>query len=229
MITGVAADAAGGAVVSGSFFGSLVAGSDTWISAGSEDGFVMRVSPAGEVVWSRVLAGPGQDRALAVALDPSGRAFVSGFYHAPLDLGQGPLFDGGTASVPFVAAFDSGGKLDFVHAFSDADTLGGYAFGVGVRPSGRAVAILDPSINGQLVRVVTIDPAIKGPSELLTYTSDNQIYGRVVTADPAGNVLCAGYFKGVTDLGSGPLSSGDPWSQAMFIAKTAPASGDGSE
>lgn len=45
---------------------------------GSYDVFVTRISPQGKVVWSRLLGGPGYDRAYAVEVDQQGNVYVGG-------------------------------------------------------------------------------------------------------------------------------------------------------
>ena len=46
--------------------------------AGATDAFVTKLSPTGTIVYSTYLGGSGDDDAFAIALDPSGAAYVTG-------------------------------------------------------------------------------------------------------------------------------------------------------
>src|SRR5206468_2250670 len=57
----------GGAIVGGSFAGTLRASARVVSTAGGSDGFVARVSPSGEVAWLVRLGGAGADAVQGVA------------------------------------------------------------------------------------------------------------------------------------------------------------------
>ena len=79
-VTGLAADSAGYLYVAGwtestSFPGAVSSKSGT---GGGTDAFVAKLSPTGAVVYLTYLGGRGDDRALAIGLDPSGCPVVTG-------------------------------------------------------------------------------------------------------------------------------------------------------
>ncbi len=88
----VAARADGDVVVTG-FFGSTVDfGGGPLVSAGDKDIFVARLAGAdGATRWARSFGGAGEDLGLAVALDPSGFVFVTGWFFDATQVGGEPL------------------------------------------------------------------------------------------------------------------------------------------
>lgn len=70
-------------------FRSSVAGNTGVVvptAAGLGDIFVARLSPAGEIRWARAYSGPGLDRALHLAVDAQGFAYVTGEFSLTLEL-----------------------------------------------------------------------------------------------------------------------------------------------
>jgi hypothetical protein len=78
----IAVDAAGNAYVAGYTSSSdfpVTAGAYQTQSRGSEDGFVLKLSPSGTLVYSTYLGASGRDFATAIAVDASGNAYVAGY------------------------------------------------------------------------------------------------------------------------------------------------------
>jgi hypothetical protein len=77
----IAVDAAGNAYIAGDTYSSDFPASNAFqgSSGGGQDGFVAKLNPAGSVLlWSTYLGGNGDDRANALALDPSGNIYITG-------------------------------------------------------------------------------------------------------------------------------------------------------
>jgi hypothetical protein len=78
----IAVDAAGNAFVAGYTSSSdfpVTAGAYQTQSHGSEDGFVLKLSASGALVYSTYLGASGRDFATAIAVDGSGNAYVAGY------------------------------------------------------------------------------------------------------------------------------------------------------
>ena len=85
-------DGSGGIVVGGIFTGTITLGGTTLVSAGNNDAFMGRLSPAG--AWTQVVAfgGTGDDYLDGLALDGSGGVVVVGNFTSPtLTLGANTL------------------------------------------------------------------------------------------------------------------------------------------
>jgi hypothetical protein len=89
-----------GIAVTGSFQGTLEAGSSRLSSSGKSDGFVAWLDPAGTPQWARRIGGPGEDEARSVAVEASGEIWVAGSFEDKAGIG--------TAE----ASLESAGKSD---------------------------------------------------------------------------------------------------------------------
>ena len=79
-ITAVAIDAAGAAFVSGwTDSQNFPVLSSIRVFSGSVEAFVAKIGPSGALEWATFIGGSGDDRALGVAVDPSGNSFVVGY------------------------------------------------------------------------------------------------------------------------------------------------------
>ncbi len=96
-VNGLAIDAGGNPILTGSFTGienfSPLAGnrvgSDSAAGlstgAGQRDAFVEKLSPSGSLVWARRFGGKSDDQSLAVATDAAGRIYVAGSFTGVVD------------------------------------------------------------------------------------------------------------------------------------------------
>ena len=82
VVTGIAADAAGNAYVTGSTSDvqfPITSGAYQRTLAGATDAFVAKIKPQGSgVVWGTYIGGKDTDAARAIALDPSGNVWING-------------------------------------------------------------------------------------------------------------------------------------------------------
>lgn len=78
---GIAVDASGNAYIAGQTGSSdfpTTPGAYQTTYGGAEDAFVVKIGPSGSAVYSTYLGGSGADAANAIAVDPSGNAYVTG-------------------------------------------------------------------------------------------------------------------------------------------------------
>ncbi|UOQ98441.1 T9SS type A sorting domain-containing protein [Hymenobacter sp. 5317J-9] len=103
LISALAVDAADNVVVTGSFDSSASFGNTTLNSAGLEDIFVARLTPAGQ--WAQAIraGGSGSDQSRAVVVDRSGAAVAAGFVQSPAAFGPLVLSSSSTTNTAFVA------------------------------------------------------------------------------------------------------------------------------
>ncbi|MBI4956679.1 MAG: hypothetical protein HY908_31970, partial [Myxococcales bacterium] len=91
----VALDAAGNAIVIGTFAQSLQwTPAPSLTTAGGDDLFVAKFDPAGNALWSRGFGGGGNDGEITsedVAVDPLGRIYFTAAFAGTVDFGLGPL------------------------------------------------------------------------------------------------------------------------------------------
>jgi hypothetical protein len=109
---GVAVDAAGNAVVTGLFGGTVDFGGGPLTGVLSET-FVAKYDGAGNHVWSRQFSSNDDDRGQSVAVDRAGNVLVTGLFQGTVDFGGGPVTSAGHWDI-YVAKLDATG----IHVWS---------------------------------------------------------------------------------------------------------------
>ncbi|WP_118973043.1 T9SS type A sorting domain-containing protein [Taibaiella koreensis] len=88
------ADDTGNLFMSGGFNGSCDLdpgpGVHNVVSTGLEDGFILKVSPAGDLVWAKILEGAGYNHCTGLYLDRQGNLEATGWFTGTTDLDPGP-------------------------------------------------------------------------------------------------------------------------------------------
>ncbi|GAB3635353.1 hypothetical protein GCM10027422_09430 [Hymenobacter arcticus] len=182
-LTALAVDAAGTAYVCGYFDGAQAQFGATILinaaTAGGPDGFVAQLAPAGAWQWATRLGGTGSDALYDLALDSSGRPYVTGSFASPtLTVGTTSLPNAapGTSDV-VVAALATDGSWRWATRAGGVDAEVG--LGLGVTPAGQV------RVGGQFYsRRLPL-----GPTELLNTCDVGQSEVFVGQLDESGNWL----------------------------------------
>ncbi|MCB9234734.1 MAG: T9SS type A sorting domain-containing protein [Bacteroidia bacterium] len=134
---GIDVDASGNSYVCGTYTFEIDLGNTTYSSPTSESVFLMKLGPAGNVVWSKEAGGynDGSDRAMGIDYDGNSSIYLTGYYTDSIDFGNGKLTATGSADI-FFTKFDTSGSLSY------AKSYGGFQFdrgtGIAVNSSGEA-------------------------------------------------------------------------------------------
>jgi len=94
----VAADADGGAIVTGWFWGTVDLGGGTLTSAGEKDAFIAKYDAVGAHLWSDRFGDTGWDAGFGVDTDVAGNTIVTGAFEVSVDFGGGTLVNPGGPS-----------------------------------------------------------------------------------------------------------------------------------
>ena len=86
-VAGLGRDAAGNLYLLGTYVGTPLLGGMATTNAGETDMFLAKYSPAGALLWLRLLQSADVDQATALTVEPSGRCTLAGFF------GGGPTGD----------------------------------------------------------------------------------------------------------------------------------------
>ncbi len=86
----VLTDASGNVLLAGVFMGTMDFGGGPIASAGSFEGYVAKLDPAGNHVASRRYGGIGEVYSQGLAVDPPGNVLLGGYYELVVDFGGGP-------------------------------------------------------------------------------------------------------------------------------------------
>jgi PKD repeat protein len=95
----VCTDIAGNAFVVGNFRGRVDLGGATLQSAGAADGFIVKYSPTGAILWSRAVGGSSDDTVEGCAVDGAGDVVVAGRLTGTANFGGGNLVANGTSDM----------------------------------------------------------------------------------------------------------------------------------
>ena len=155
----MAADSAGNCYLTGSFTGSsdFDPGVDVTIltAVGGDDIYIAKYDALGKFIYAKGIGSTGSDEGNNVSIDPSGNAYITGWFEGSAD------FDPGTGT----AILSSAGSVDVFYALYDAagnyvcaQQAGGtgYDWGAGIAVSQSGICYSTGSFNG----TADFDPGI---------------------------------------------------------------------
>lgn len=184
-------------------------------SKGGQDIFVCKLSPGGDLVWSKRMGGTGQDYGKAITIDSNQNVLITGVVGltAKADFGNFEVVP--NSNDIFVSQLDNDGNVTWVKLF------------IGTKPSsGNGIAVDNFNnvlVTGEFEGKVDFDPD-GGLYELTSYANDifiakldndgnfiwaKQIngtsndFGKSVTVDDDGNVLTTGLASSNADFDPG--------------------------
>ena len=211
----VAPDLAGNVFVGGYMNLTIDFGCGPLMSGGTTLGAAWfgKRSPTGTCLWAHTWGTHGQ--VSGATTDAAGNVYFTGNYHAPIDLGGGPLpyVSGGDV---FIAKFDTNGNHLWSKGFGDT--------------AGHTSGSIVVDAAGDLVTVGFFKGSIDFGGGPLVSAGGNDVYlakltssgahvwsknfgdalnqnASSVTTDASGNIFLIGNFLGSIDLGGGPLTT----------------------
>jgi Secretion system C-terminal sorting domain/Beta-propeller repeat len=226
----ITTDLSGNIIVAGSFNGMIDVNPDPGIttmltSLGAAEGFILKLNPNGDYLWSQQIGNTGGDVVNSVTTDLSGNVFATGSFSATVD------FDGSAATTNvtslgqsdvFVLKLSSTGTFVFVKTFGGTTTEIGnaiqidcagniYTTGYFGNGAAGATADFDPgagtvtlsSKGGSDVFISKLNSsgnylwAVSFGSSVTTLAADQ---GNAITIDDQGNVFVAGTFRATNSI-----------------------------
>jgi hypothetical protein len=122
-------------------------------SAGSNDGFIVRLNTNGDYIWHKSFGGTGFDEIWAVATDVNNNTFTYGFFSGTADLDPGAAalnFTSNGTDDLFIQKFNSVGNLLWAKTFGGSELENSYD--IATDSEGNVVAI------GDYFNTVDFDP-----------------------------------------------------------------------
>ena len=209
---GVAFDAAGNVLLTGSYVGTVDFGGGDLTGAGGQDVFVASFDAAGAHRWSRRFGDFDHQNAWGVSVDPAGRVGVGGVLAGSADFGGGDLVSAGGTDA-FVAVFDSLGGHEWSARFGDAADQACFSVAMDAAhhtwASGAFAGSMDlgggPLTSAGATDVFAAKFDSLGVHQFGARFGDAAAQtGYAVALDGAGNAFLTGKFSGAIDFG-GPL------------------------
>jgi len=189
-------------------------------TAGSADGFVIKLDPAGDFIWGRSFGGPGSQTCEAVKTDAAGNVYIAGYFPLTADFDPGAGVFNITAvgsSDAYLLKLDASGSFVWAKAFVgsaadnandlDVDALGN----VYVTGLFQATADFDPgpavynltSLGSNDIYIVKLDAA-GNFGWAVRFGGATLDAGLSLFAASTGNIYATGFFNGVVDFDPGP-------------------------
>ncbi len=181
---------------------------------GRTDALLARLTPGGEVVWTRALGGSGRDSSHAVTVSGTGDVHWQGQFEGDVELsgGEGSL-SGHAQSDIFLATLGSDGVLQRLVAFGGeaSDIAAGIAgrSGGGVWVAGSFSGALVAPGDETLAATGVIDSFVAaldadGTVAWLRHLAPvDRVVARAVSGDGAGGLLVGGLYYGGVDFDPG--------------------------
>ena len=207
---GIATDAAGDTVATGSYTGATAFGATTLTGTVSA-AFVTKIDPSGNVLWADGFAGTGLDTGTAVAIDASGNIYAGGTDQGTITFNATTTLTGAGGSDVYIARLAPTGVVTWAVGFGGAatDTLGGLAvdaagevYGVGTFGGTAKFGTFTMTPNGGSgsdAFIAKLDPtgAVTWADQVGGGLSD---FGTAVALDAQANVYVGGEFSGQANL-----------------------------
>jgi hypothetical protein len=225
---GLAVDASGNVLITGSFVGTVDFGGPTLTSAGGADVYVAKLDPSGNHIWSKRFGDTLNQVGAGIATDAAGDVYFTGYLYGAMDFGGGTLTSVSGVDT-YVVKLDPAGN----HLWS---MRGG---GIGDQAAVRVA--VDPVGNVSFVGIAVGTGTYGGPAltsagatDILVAKYDpsgkhlwSKLFGNPATqgvkglaSDSHGNLVITGLLYGPTDFGGGPIIAGG--GEDTYIAKLSP-------
>jgi hypothetical protein len=208
-------DGASNAYVAGGFSGTATFGQVTLNSAGENDVFLAKLSPAGQYISAIRLGGVASEVAYAGGLDAAGNIYLAGTFNGTANLGTNTVTSAGSDDA-FVLKMDAsgnvlwavrggGGSYDFLSDM-EIDSAGNlYIIGTFYGPTatfGATTLVVGPS-NGQSSYVAKLD----GNGNFLWAQSIGAANATGLALDPGGDVYVVGAIYGSATFGTNTVTT----------------------
>ena len=223
--SGVAIDAAGRIIISGSFSDQVLFGKVTLASQGSTDVFVAQISSLGTWQWATAAGGNGLDRACALATSATGDVVVGGQFAETATFGSHRLVSHGGEDA-FIARLTPTGVWQWAVGAGSPDNDETSALATSAAGDIYATGYFSNSaqFGASVLTGQGMDDAFVGKLSsggqwqwATAATGTNTAYGKSITVDPAGGVFVTGSFWGDAQFGATQLTSNS--SDDGFVAR----------
>lgn len=201
-------DAAGNAYVAGVLQGAETYGTTTLFSNGGRDVFVMKVDPAGAILWAKSYGGPEDDEIHALNVDAAGNVHLAGEFLDEVDFdpgtGDNSVLNDSGEYYGYVLKLDTDGEFVWVSVFesTESNAVRGVA----------SDASLNVYLTGHFTGTADLDPT--GSDNLVVATAFDAFFvklasdGSFVWAKTVGNGDYAEGVGATVDFTGTPIFTG---------------------
>lgn len=211
----VAFDSQGNAYVVGHFTGAVDFGGGTLVSAGGDDGFIVKYSSLGLHLWSKRVGDASAQSIKDIAVNANNELFITGSFNGQVDFGGGPMTSFG-ANDAMLVKLDAAGTQLWARQIGGANSQIGNSVTVDLLGNAVVTGSVQSTVDFGLG---PLSAAGNGDIFIAKYNGNNmpqwaKIFGDNfdqtglgIDTDSQNNVLLAGRMTGSADLGGGTMTS----------------------
>lgn len=207
----ICTDPNGNAIITGNFYGTTITfGSYTLASANAstEDLYVVKYDPSGNVLWAKQAGGNSNDLSYSVTSDLNGNVYLTGYFRSPtIVFGSYTLTNSGLANV-FIVKYDPSGNVIWAKSAGDL----GFDVGSAVTTDSNGNVYLSGQFSSSTITF---------GSTVLLQTGANNMF--LVKYDSSGNVLWAKRSVSAGNINISGITA-DPLGNLYLIGHTADGS-----
>lgn len=230
----VCTDSSGNVLVAGVFYGPTVTFGSITLTGTSDDAFVVKYSPSGNVIWVKSIEGGSWDIGYSVSVDAYDNVFMAGWFYSPSIVFDGVTYTNNGGYDFFLAKYSpagnelwirtTGGNANDVVQSINTDTEGntlvtGFFFSPTISFGGTTLTNSGPLGTGDIFVVKYNTAGFVVWAKKFGGTYDD--FGQDVSMDSYKNVFISGYHYSTSiSFGSSTLTNaGVVGSADVFIAK----------
>ena len=240
-VSAIAVDAAGNSYITGSYTSSYINfGTFSLLNSfsGTSDIFLVKIDPAGVVVWAKTFGGADGDQGNGLAVDASGNVILTGWFaSASITFSATVLNNVGTASSDlFAVKYDSDGNLIWAKSAGGSGNDRGYAVSCDANSNVFVTGwYTSPSINFGTGNLMNAGSASTDVFIVKYDASGSTLWAKTIggTAadgaracanDASGNTYVLGSFSSSSvNFGTGVLTNASAGTYDLFLAKYDPS------
>lgn len=217
----------GDVAVVGTFTGSIAVGGNTFTSAGTTDGLLLRYDANGNLLWARSFGGPNVDLPSDIGFDANGNVYLLGQFRATAEFdGTMVTGTGGLVADIFLAKYDAGGTVQWVKAYTGAGYKAGSAIVTNADGSSYItgsftqdvdfgnIALTGANFNYRSF-LAGLDP-MGNDLWAQQFQTSGSSQGNALVRRPGGDLVMGGSFTGTVSFGGDSFTSAG-YSE-MFVA-----------
>jgi ribosomal protein S11 len=223
----ISTDAIGNIFATGEFSSpSIKFGGTTLINSGTNDIFIVKYDPNGNVIWAKSAGGIADESGYSISTDASGNVVVTGKFESPtIKFGSTTLINTGANDI-FIAKYDPSGNVLWAKSAGGIDNESGHC--ISTDANGNIVVtgnFYSPTINFGLASLTNVGnndifmAKYDASGNVLwakSFGGTNYENGNSIATDKKGNIFLTGAFQGNITFGGITLTSS---SSDFFVAK----------
>ncbi len=231
----VAVDSSGNVYLGATFSGTVLFGTNTFVSAGGRDIILAKFDSGGTLLWAEAFGSTGDEFPTSIVLDSSFNIYLGGYFFGSGNFGGATLTSAGGLDF-WLARYNSTGVHQWSERFggttdeaitsicldlAQTNVLATGHFQGTVNFGPTTITSADNGIDTFLCKY---DAANGNPAWAKSFSNRGYDSGIAVMTDSGNNVILAGYFATRIDLGNGLLfGAGTNGQSDIYLAKYPPS------